>query len=83
MDIAKRIENRMYPQDVSDGTYLVAHVHSGAVYIGDVKNTDNGQRFIRYTTNPFTDSTSAVEVSSEPLSHYILISRVEEDENGC
>lgn len=83
MNIKDKLKDRMYPQDVSDGTYLAARADSGQVYLGEVMNTEHGQRFIRRTVNVYADGISAIETSSEPLSHYILISRVEENENGC
>ena len=77
MDIVKRLKDRMYPQDVKDGTYLAARADSGQVYIGEVMNTEYGQRFIRRIVNVYADGISAIETSSEPLSHYILLNEVE------
>lgn len=76
MNIVEKLKNRMYPQDVPDGTYLAAQVDTSQVYLGEVKNTEFGQRFIRRTANIFAGGDSAIQMSSEPLSHYILLNEV-------
>ena len=70
MNIKDKLNNRMYPQDFPDGTYLAARA-------------DSGQRFLRHTVNVHANGISAIETSSDPLPHYILISRVEKNEDVC
>lgn len=76
MDITDSLKGRMYPKDVKEGAYLAARADTGQVYLGQVKNTDSGKRFFRYTVNLYAESVSAVEISSDPLSHYILLNEV-------
>ena len=83
MDIVEIIESRMQPRGVSDGAYLAASKDTGVVYLGDVKNTDSGQQFIRYQEYAYEDGTSEADRICEPLSDYILISKVEGKEYGC